>query len=367
MDDLRTRLRAVDSVSAPADWPDLETRAPSEPSPEPRGRRVLAGVVAAVVFAAGASLAVWAFRRSPSRIGSTGLNGQIAFVRGPGFGMGMAGSVWIYAVQPDGSGLHRVVAGAQPSWSPDGTHLAYVAPEPRGIRVVDAGGQRGRQLTFCEGACGAGVFPAWSPDGTRIAFVRSVRHRDTPEMVGLYVMNADGSRLRQLVGCESSATCGAIAPPAWSPDGQRIVFATVVPDAGHSAAQVRILDLSTGQVTPIYTCLSCYAVPSPAWSPTGDAIALDVNRSIYTMRLDGSDLTRLTNCGTPVSGCADSNPVWSPDGTAIAFARGSYLPLSRPQVIEVMQADGSGLHGLTHPPAGEGDLSPAWATSPVAR
>jgi opacity protein-like surface antigen len=61
--------------------------------------------------------------------------------------------------------------------------------------------------------------PAWSPDGKQIAFVD---HRGAGD---LYVMNADGSGLRQLTqsSLPPAANYGA-RQPAWSPDGSRIAF-----------------------------------------------------------------------------------------------------------------------------------------------
>ena len=57
--------------------------------------------------------------------------------------------------------------------------------------------------------------PSWSPDGSRIAFV-SYRDGNRPE---IYVMNRDGSgqiRLTDNPAIDHS--------PSWSPDGSRIAF-----------------------------------------------------------------------------------------------------------------------------------------------
>ncbi|NMC45788.1 MAG: hypothetical protein GYA52_03065, partial [Chloroflexi bacterium] len=62
------------------------------------------------------------------------------------------------------------------------------------------------------------LFPAWSPDGTKIAFNGLVPHSGNTDV---YVMNADGSEVRQL-----TAAPGFDENPAWSPDGSQIVFQT---------------------------------------------------------------------------------------------------------------------------------------------
>lgn len=54
--------------------------------------------------------------------------------------------------------------------------------------------------------------PAWSPDGRRIAFSSDS---------DIYVMNADGSEVRQLTDHEA-----VDRTPAWSPDGSRIAFSS---------------------------------------------------------------------------------------------------------------------------------------------
>ena len=55
---------------------------------------------------------------------------------------------------------------------------------------------------------------AWSPDGQKIAFASGV----TRPQPTIYVMNADGSGQRKL-----TPTAGGKSP-AWSPDGRKIAF-----------------------------------------------------------------------------------------------------------------------------------------------
>jgi TolB protein len=76
-----------------------------------------------------------------------------------------------------------------------------------------------RQLTDEPGVDDA--WPAWSPDGTKIAFTRRRRDSGGLRLTGpddIYVINADGSGLRQLAN--------DAADPAWSPDGSRIAFSS---------------------------------------------------------------------------------------------------------------------------------------------
>jgi Tol biopolymer transport system component len=64
------------------------------------------------------------------------------------------------------------------------------------------------------------VTPSWSPDGTTIAFSRY----NDQKFGEIYLMNADGSGLRQVTTCDQKA-CSAL-DPAWAPDGSLILFDT---------------------------------------------------------------------------------------------------------------------------------------------
>ena len=62
-------------------------------------------------------------------------------------------------------------------------------------------------------------YPSYSPDGTQIAFRGDLDLAEPSGDEEIYVMNADGTNVRQLTsnGDFDSA-------PAWSPDGTKIAF-----------------------------------------------------------------------------------------------------------------------------------------------
>jgi Tol biopolymer transport system component len=73
----------------------------------------------------------------------------------------------------------------EPSWSPDGTRIAFVSTRHKKhqhIFVIDSDGRNLMELT-------GGSEPAWSPDGTKIAFSSSP---DGEMIVHIAVMDADG-------------------------------------------------------------------------------------------------------------------------------------------------------------------------------
>ena len=73
---------------------------------------------------------------------------------------------------------------------------------------------------------GGNEHPAWSPDGKQIAFV-SLSHNRGGKRDGLYIMNADGERLRRV----PNANRGLIGKGcAWSPDGKQIAFSVYIPN-----------------------------------------------------------------------------------------------------------------------------------------
>ena len=145
---------------------------------------------------------------------------QIAFSTGemPFPERSMAGYVSaVYVVNLDGSHERRIAAGALPDWSPDGKTIAYFAPgcapapDNKGrIRLVTPTGRDVTPPTApCDGIGPAGhPVPAWSPDGRQIAV-----GTDTAQ----YVMNANGTGLRQLQRGRFTQWLAGYIRPAWRP------------------------------------------------------------------------------------------------------------------------------------------------------
>ena len=135
-----------------------------------------------------------------------------------------ASSPDIYVMNADGSDLRRVTTAEdpdfEPAWSPDGRQIVFtretisntIAIGEYEIFVINADGSGEMQLTDTPPRpTGLGVLvnpaPSWSPDGTRIAFARD--DAGGPE---IYVMNADGSGTRALTRNTARDLDPAFAP-----------------------------------------------------------------------------------------------------------------------------------------------------------
>lgn len=188
-----------------------------------------------------------------------------------------------------------------------------------------------------------GIQPAWSPDGQRIAFATN---RDGN--FEIYVMEADGSRQHRL-----TRNPGEDVLPTWSPDGTRVAFSSDRANSGQGDIYV----MSANGAAPRRLTESPAYDAGAAWSPDGTKIvftsdrdAVGENGEIYMMDADGSGETRLTR-----DPAYDSDPTWSPDGTRIAFVR----TRDADSEIYVMHADGTGQVQLTDNDVD--DACPAWS------
>ena len=142
-----------------------------------------------------------------------GRNGKIAYER-----QVAPGDYDIYVMEPDGSGRTRLTSNRyiwdiMPSWSPDGTKIAFASDRQANwdVYLMNADGSGQTSLT---GPATADWDPTWSPWGTRIAFLR-----DVDDASDIFVMNADGTGQVNLTNTPRNES-----EPSWSPDGTRIAY-----------------------------------------------------------------------------------------------------------------------------------------------
>jgi TolB protein len=224
-------------------------------------------------------------------------------------------------------------------------------------------GAKPRKLT----SGGTAVNADYSPDGERIVFERRYGGR-SPD--SLFTMGSDGSSQTRLPTTCAAPTCLGDSAPAWSPDGNRLVFERAFgPIVKDSAAGLDLViadaDGSNEQVILHYRSLEAQGQePHDAqWSPDGTRIAVMIlntkakprNASaIYVLDADGSGLHRVT----PIRLNA-GNPDWSPDGTRIAF--NSFYGGPRPPEIYTVRPDGSSLRRIRREPKNSYSFDPVWS------
>jgi Tol biopolymer transport system component len=226
-----------------------------------------------------------------------------------------------------------------PTWSPDGTRLAFDAH--RGVDVeeiytMNADGSARRRLTFDSGG-GSRVYnvaPAWSPDGNLIAWLKQTGSSSARDV---WVMSSDGTGQRRL-----TSDGGSKSTLGWSPDSSRLLYTKQMP-----GSEVHVLDVATGTARSLSQPGTFEF--TPAWSPDGTEIALVSRSRLVVADADGTGRREVRTTAPQVS-----SPEWSPDGERIAFAgtrlfpeHGSrYGPATRIDVF-VIGADGAGERRLT--------------------
>jgi Tol biopolymer transport system component len=288
---------------------------------------VLALLLAAIV----AAVAMGAFRNESWRLLSR--NGAIAYT----VQANDHGPPATHVMDPDGTGDHAIDSARCPTYSTDGSVLAYLSYEgSANLVVLGANGTSSKVVLVDEPP--TSVSYALSPDGSKVAWFKPVPPGAAESLPPDNGPAASDSGLELWVAPIAGGPGNRIVPgsnvpnefyasPLWSPDGTRIAFGSYVAD-----------------------------------TKTGER-----HRSaIYAVAADGSNLRRLTTRPAIL----DDAMSWSPDGRFLAYlgipdsptpsrATGSGLSTSLPRDIFLIGADGTGDRSLTNTPAFESQ--PAWS------
>jgi WD40 repeat protein len=208
-------------------------------------------------------------------------------------------------INADGTGSHALpLPKGAPNlacvlWSPDGARLACegfddAKPSRNGMYTVRAsdGGDFRRLSSHRDVPCG------YSPDGRQLLFTRITSDAGLRNEIGnLMVMNADGSGSLRSVHKDVGLSCD------WAPDGETFL----AQERGH----LILVDLH-GKVTSIPTEVQAASLGS--FSPDGTHVAFSGRRAggsetdIYTVRIDGAELTQITSTSAQSEEWSDWGP-----------------------------------------------------------
>ena len=235
------------------------------------------------------------------------------------------GNTWqIWVVNADGTDLKAVTSGPyddrEPQWSPDGTRIAFSSDRSPGNYDVCVLTPASGAVAIITKNLSNEFMPAWSPDGRELAFVS-----DRREKPGIYAVRVDTpGGAERFVGSQT----GALAGPAFKPDGSTIAFNAIDGNRSRLVVGDRNIADENEDVFPFH----------PQWI-AGDALLYTADGKIKRRPAAGGPATTIEFAADvsftrpaftpkrpvfepagpqPVRGIM--HPTVSPDGTRVAFA-----------------------------------------------
>ncbi len=229
-----------------------------------------------------------------------------------------AGGQNIFIADADGSNVQQLTFtndATSPAWHPDGSQIVYQRNIPGVFFDVYKINIDGTGATALASTPVEDSLPFWNPEGTQIAY----GSRRTDPAADIHLMDSFGGNISGPLGVAGVEDSW----PNWSPDGSQLVFHSRRDDpAGEEIYRMPATGGAATRLTnntgPVQGSFDIF----PAWSPDGNRIVWNSGRAngpdgfgeIYTMNAtDGSGIVRITN-----NAATDQRCDWQPVCTIYA-------------------------------------------------
>jgi Tol biopolymer transport system component len=273
-----------------------------------------------------------------------GKNGRIAFQGTDGV---------IYTIDPiksAGGGRTEVASGEQPSFSSDGTKIAFAASDGHDAEIYTVNLATGGDPFPVTANDKDDLHPSYSPDGRRIAYTCSDGH--DAEICTISATGGKPFRLTRNARLDFG--------PSWSPGGKRIAYSGV----SRTDWEVYTIGVRGGGRFNV-TKNDAYDY-YPDYSPNGKRIAYaargkkkGADTEIRTIKATGGRSFQLTD-----NRMVDLAPSYSPDGKRIAYTHYSDPGLRAKAAAIYKIAANGGRGALVTANGGKGALYPSWGSRP---
>jgi eukaryotic-like serine/threonine-protein kinase len=236
-----------------------------------------------------------------------------------------------------------------PSFSPDGSHFAFVWNGPRqdnfDVYIQTVGLPEPRRLTYHPDV---DFSPAWSPDGRWIAFLR----RSPQDHVTVWLIAALGGTERKLAELSVVHYMDG-TQLSWSPDGKWLAVA----DREGGSSGLFLLSVERGEKRRLTKTELVRGHLDPTFSPDGKHLAFRCDHDDFRAEICTVPVTADMRAGGEPEhvtrlGSRSTSPVWTADGSAILFSSG------------VLFSDGS-LYRIPAFPKNASSIEPQQLTSAV--
>ncbi len=219
-------------------------------------------------------------------------------------------SVGLAGERPADIVRYLMARGAESSLiSPDGTKIAfrYTVTGERQLWVVDAEGGWPTQLTF-----GSGItFYHWAPDGRHLLVGRDA---DGNEREGYYLLSVDGTEERQLLPLTDAFRVFGM----FSTDGSQFLFSST--ERNGRDFDIYVSDVASGKTRFVYE--GSFGFFPRAWQPDGNIVIVSETRGedavdVHLLNMESGEMTPLFQ---PEIAASYSDFAWLPDGSGFYLA-----------------------------------------------